>query len=293
MGLVILLAAALGLIVAAGTIGLIYTMTHPQRLTYAWVMANGCPYEPAQLGLHADDILVRFKDGTQSPGWIIGGDNPDGCVIVMTHGWSSSRYTCLSKAAMLARFASRVVVYDMRGHGDSTAPISRLGTTEADDLLEVLDQLLGHTDRPIVLHGSSMGAGISIVAGARHGNEHIAGVITVGPYRHGMEPIIGHLKSKNIPPYPFVWLACWHVGFWLGGFRRFDRAGHAARLNCPLLVMHGTQDRICKLHSARQIAEAAPQGELIEFDGGGHGGLEIYDQQRYLDAVERFLKKIV
>ena len=125
--------------------------------------------------------------------------------MILSHGWNSFRYGSLVRVGLLTPFVSQFVVYDLRGHGQSTATTSRLGTTEADDLLEIIDQLDDH-DAPVVLFGTSMGAGTAIAAAATlrgRGGKRIAAVIAEGPYRHFREPIVGQLRCRRIPrPFP-------------------------------------------------------------------------------------------
>ena len=111
MGLAILFSVALVVIIVVGTIGLISRMLHPQRKTYAGMLASGCPADPSELGLTADEVRFVTGDGSISPGWLIEGFKPDGPDIVVTHGWNSSRYTALPKVALLARIAHRVVCF--------------------------------------------------------------------------------------------------------------------------------------------------------------------------------------
>jgi len=286
--LLILLLTGLVLCLVVGTAALVYTTLHPVRRTYGHALAQGKPADPADVGLNAQSVEFRFHDGSASPGWLIEGADAAGPVIVVTHGWSSSRIMQIERAAQLRRCASLVVLYDMRGHGDSTASICRLGTTEVDDLLEVLEQVpVGHC--PVVLYGSSMGAGISIAAAARPATQPVAAVIAEGPYRYGLEPIAGHLRCMKYPVQPMTGLAGLCLAARLGGFGGFDRAKHASRLACPLLILHGTADRISSIESARQIAAAAAKSELVEFEGADHEHLIELDESRYLWAVERLL----
>jgi pimeloyl-ACP methyl ester carboxylesterase len=212
-------------------------------------------------------------------------------VFIVAHGWSSSRYQVLGRAALLARFASRIVVYDLRGHGDSSARSTRMGTLEAQDLIAVIDQT--PTDgRPIVLFGPSMGAGIAIAAAADDQTGKVAGVIAESTYRHLVEPIAAHLRSRRLPTQPFSALAALYVEVVLGSLRPFDRAHYAARLRCPLLVIHGSEDIVCAQAPARRIADAAPQGRFVLIQGAGHSNPAEVDETRYFDAIETFINEI-
>ena len=288
MGLLILLAEGLGLVVVVGTAWIIHAMTHPQRKTYAFALARRIPADPSDVGLKAHEITFNLRDGTASPGWLIEGRRADGPVVIVSHGWNSSRYQAISRAPLLADIASQVVLYDLRGHGDSTASSCRMGMVEVDDLISVMDQV--STDgKPVVLFGASMGAGISIAAAARDGSQKVAGVIAEGVYRHLLEPLRAHLKGLKLPSFPFAHLASCYIESCRGRFGEFDRARFAACLECPLLVLHGSDDPVCGIEAAQRIAEAAPKGELVVIEGGGHADLAEVDRGRYLDAIEQFV----
>ncbi len=270
-----------------------YACLHPKRKTYAYALANNWPTDPRQLGFEFIEQQFQLADGTATTGWIIQGTQCNGPLIVMTHGWNSSRYAMLHRVPVMTPFASRVLVYDLRGHGDSTASITHMGTTESDDLQQILGQIDGQ-GQPLVLYGSSMGAGVTLAAAAvaSPAGPPLAGVIVEGPYRSFQEPLAGQLRARNLPAFPLTNLTTAFLAWYLGGLSGFDRVALAGRVPCPLLVLHGTADPICHLDSGQQIANAAAQGRLVTFVGAGHGNLALYDEPRYLEALTRFFEAV-
>jgi pimeloyl-ACP methyl ester carboxylesterase len=288
IGLLILFGYTAALLVAAATAWMLYRLYHPPRRALAFALARHLPADPQALGLAFQNHSFAFADGTSTDAWIISGRASRGPVVVITHGWADTRYQTLTRLGPLPDVASRLVLYDVRGHGESTAPTSRLGVTEADDLLAILDQL-GDFDRPLVLMGFSMGAGASIVAAACDPRRRSAAVIAVSSPRFFGPAIAGILRQVQLPVYPFVWLIAGHLAVWLQRPRAYDRAAYAAKLTCPLLVLHGSHDDLVPAAAARQIAAAAPRGQFVEFPGAGHVDLALADPPRYLDVLRRFL----
>lgn len=296
-GFLIYLMTAGVLLIAIGSGGLVMRMTRPKRRTVGDALARGWPIDPGELGLEFVERGVGFGDGTETVVWEIRGKKPEGPAVVVTHGWSSGKHQALRHVPGVIEHAWRVIVYDMRGHGESTAKRSRLGFVEHEDLLEIIGGIEG--GRAVVLLGSSMGAGVSIAAGARAvGRDglggRVVGVIAEGPYRYPMEPVGRLLRCRGLPRFPFVWLVGAYV--WLrnwGAYRGYDRAELAGRLECPLLVLHGSEDPVCPVGSARAISEAAEEGELVVFEGAGHGKLAEHDPPEYKRAVERFFTRIL
>ncbi len=294
IGLLKLLAIALVVILAGGTMILLRALLHPHRKTIGHALAKGWPTEPAEAGLEGEEVSFHYGDATSAPGWIVRGMKDDGPVTVLTHGWSSGRFAMLAAAPLFAPYCSKVVVYDMRGHGESTAPRCLHGGREVDDLLAVLDQVEDQ-GRGFVLYGTSLGAGFALVAGSREaqkGSSRIRGVIVEGAYRYPLRPIIGQLRRRGAPGFPMAHLALLHLVFWHGLGEKYDRALHAGRLNCPLLALHGTADDISPIEGARKIAAAAECGRIVEFPGSNHGHLAENDPRRYAAALEAIFEEL-
>lgn len=309
MGLVILFALAAALLVVVGAAALIYRMEHPHRLTTGVALARKMPTEPTELGLSGLEVTFELSDGSTSPGWVLDGGRPDGPMVVLVHGWSTGRYSALNKAKRLWPHASSLVLFDLRGHGDSSARTCTFGARERDDIAAVVEQADAYLrprkgeegsgelhNRSVVLFGSSMGAGLALAAavqGPESLRRRVVGVIADGPYRMPMEPIAGHLRHLGWPTQPFCLIAGLYLAVRYGPrVGVFDRARLAAQFPHPLLVLHGCDDPICPIDSARQIATAAPQGRLVEFEDGGHGGLAHVDETRYTDALAAFFESI-
>ncbi len=296
MGLVFLIITAVLLLWLLGAWWLVHSLTHPRRKTFAVALGQGDPTDPADLELVGKEVTFTFTDHTRTPGWIIEGERPDGTsggpTFVLIHGFSDSRYGVLLRAPLILHHARKVVVFDLPGQGESEAKQGHGGLREPDDVLAVIDQLEPDDAKQIVLLGVSMGAGIAIAAAAKaqaSQRERIVGVIAEAPYRHWDEPLHNIFKSRRYPRWPIIPLA----GLWLRltakGFKDFDRAGYAAGLTCPLLVMHGSEDRTCPPDSARQIADAANQSTYIEVEGGRHNNLPFEHKQAYQAAVNDFM----
>jgi len=293
MGLLILFGLALAIIVVVGELWLIRMIRRPPRRTLGAALARGYPTAPEDVQLEGEAVQFRLPDDHTTEGWVLTGGDPAGPIVVMSHGWASGRYGLLIKAPLLAPFASRVVVYDLRGHGDASAPMTTMGPREVDDLLAIVDQVrpTDEPERSAVLFGSSMGGVISMAGAARAGDK-IEGVITEAPYRTLAHPLAGQLRRRHSPPWPFVPLTVAHMRFWVKGFAAFDPDGHASQLRCPLLILHGDADTISPHAHGQQIANSAVDAELVTFAGAGHSRLHEHDDVSYREALERFFKRV-
>ncbi len=280
VGLMILLTAGLALFLG-GLIWLtVRSMTKPPRRTYAWAVANNRPGDPGELdGPRAFESWSFPAGNREFAVWDIEGDSESGPVVVCSHGWSDSMIGVLGRIDGLAKCASRVIAWDMRGHGESPG-VCQHGVGEVDDLLALIE----HLRRPVVLYGWSLGAGVSIAAAARLANESrkgsVLGVIAEVPYRMPTTPARAVIRSMNMPHTITLDAAFWIMGIRFGvgptwsrgqGGLGFDRASLASKLTCPLLVLHGDQDTIAPFEDGQAIAEAASErGRIVRFEKAGH-----------------------
>lgn len=270
---------ALGLVIAILMAALYagWMLTHPPRRTYASAVARARPGDPSELPAPRPFSTWQFEhDGAAFPIWDIPGDDPRGPVILMTHGWADSRLGALQRLGPVLPVASRILAWDLRGHGEATG-LCRLGTREVEDLVALIDHIrAGDPARPVVLFGWSLGAGVSIAAAARPEiSPHITGVIAEAPYRLPWTPARRVMHARGLPYRANLPIAFFVLGLLLGAgprWRNFDRARHAARLRCPLLVLHGEHDAICPVEDGRAIAEAR-HGTLAVIPHGGHNNL--------------------
>lgn len=256
------------------------TLTHPPRQTYASAVSRGQFGDPSELDEPREfEAWTLRSQGRDLSVWDVPGEVPDGPIAIVTHGWASGKVNSIRRLPLLAGLCSRVVFWDMPGHGESGGRCT-LGVQETEDLLAIIERV--GDERPIVLCGSSMGSGVSISAGVRA--DKVAQVIVEAPYRRAPTPAANVMHFKRAPVRFVLGPALAYVGIaacgrWTGpNLTRdkdhpFDREVLASRLRCPLLVFHGDADPTCPIEDGRAIAEASPQGRFVEVPGGTHQNL--------------------
>jgi len=161
-----------------------------------------------------------------------------------------------------------------------------------------------------VLAGFSLGAGISIAAGADERiSSLISGVIAHAPYRLPATPAESVLMLRGMPHGVTLSAALMIVGMlarqpltWLRAGGSFDRARHASRLRCPLLVIQSEADAICPIADGREIAAAAGAatgtrgrtgGTLCVLKISGHSELWSHAEARIAgEAIGAFIRSL-
>jgi pimeloyl-ACP methyl ester carboxylesterase len=283
---------------AIGLVALILTtawmLTHPVRRSYAWAIARSQPGDPGEL-----DEPLRFEDRTidlgraRVPIWDIEGRDPNGPIVLMTHGWGSSRQGALKRIFPIVDHASRVIAWDLPGHGDASG-IARLGADEHTIAIELIEAL-GIKDTPIVLYGWSMGAGISLALCEQIQSTHdVRCVICEAVYCVPSTPARAVLSLRGMPHRLSLTPALALLGLKLGvgmKWRGFDRAEIASRVQAPLLLLHGDQDPVSPFADALRVVRASSRASMAKVEGAGHNNIwtDPVFRQIAIDAVGSFL----
>jgi pimeloyl-ACP methyl ester carboxylesterase len=179
---------------------LIHRLTHPPRTEL-----YGSPRD-FQVILHNpmwSDEKWKNSDSTQSVGWFLTRGVP-APAIILSHGYGSNRSELLTLTFELWKAGFHVLVYDMRGHGESPVDWSGLGTYEKDDLLSAINYLKGMknesgkdlVDGRIGLYGVDLGGYISLVASSQDPAVKAVAADSVYPdvehfMKHRLKTIVG------------------------------------------------------------------------------------------------------
>lgn len=166
-----------------------------------------------------------------------------------------------------------LVVVDYPGYGASGGRATEAGLYEAGAL--AYQALVGRPDvdpRRIYVYGRSLGSAVATRTAADH---DVAGLILESPFTSARDMAARHYR---IFPLALVRV-------------RLDNLATIARVRCPVLVFHGTADRLVPMEMGRRVAGAAPGPvEFVMIDGAGHN--ETYDVgwKAYRDRLARFVR---
>jgi alpha-beta hydrolase superfamily lysophospholipase len=233
--------------------------------------------------------------------WLPEGD--PAAVVCLLHGLGehSGRYTRVAEA--LAGAGLVLSALDLRGHGKSPGPRGHAQSYEVfmEDIQCFLDEAVRRfPGKPIFLYGQSLGGNLALNFALRR-RPDLAGVIVTAPWlRLAFEPprprvILAKVMSRLWPTFsnvcgceaavlsrdPLVvqrYLEDPLAHDLISGrmFVEISRAGlwaleHAAEFSLPLLIMHGSADRLTSASASRQFAERAGRYCVMKiWDGAYH-----------------------
>ncbi|WP_424767367.1 lysophospholipase [Paenibacillus sp. sgz302251] len=242
-------------------------------------------------------------------------------VVCLLHGLGEhgDRYGHVAEHMTEAGFA--LIAFDQHGHGRSSGKRGHLLSLEAaaSDAARIIEAAgQRHPGVPVFLYGHSMGGNVALNCALRF-KPPIRGLILTSPWlrlafkpNQGMDwigrrlvkwmPMLqlqtglkpedlfrpGYAKASPIKDDPFS-----HTNTTLRTYIEVGAGGewalaHADRLQVPMLLLHGSTDRITSFEASRQLADRlGRQCEWRLWEGGYHElHNDVQGEQAILEIID-------
>lgn len=251
------------------------------------------PASTAQLPVEWVSIPTQNGKRLAAQWWHAGASEGERGVAVLLHGWGGNGSQLLAAAQVLRRHGWSVLLPDARGHGRSDADSYSALPRFAEDLDASVDwvrrrQSSSGQTVPLVLLGHSVGAAAALLCASRRSD--IAAVVSVSAFAHPEQVMRRWLAQYHIPFWPLGWLVNRYVERVIG--YRFDAIAPVtciARIQVPVLLVHGQQDDVVPLACAARLQGAAPHARLLVV-AGRHDSFE--DEPDLHQRVTRWLDEV-
>lgn len=163
-----------------------------------------------------------------------------------------------------------VLVMDYRTYGKSVGKLSEDAMYK--DAQYCYDYLLKHyTEDQITLYGRSLGTGIASYLASKNQPKQLIletpyfSILDVAKHRFPVLPVKQLLKYQ-FPTYQYL-----------------------PKANCPILIIHGTEDTVVPYTSGKKLTELnIEELDFITVEGGGHNNLIQFEA--YHKAIDNTLK---
>jgi dipeptidyl aminopeptidase/acylaminoacyl peptidase len=250
---------------------------------------------PADMGFNAQSVRLPTADGKTLFAWFVPspGAGPAPAVLVM-HGWGANASLMLPALAPLHAAGFAVLLVDARCHGLSDDAAFTSLPRFAQDIEAGLDWLCQQASvdaQDLAVIGHSVGAGAALLTATRRPD--VRAVISMSAFAHPREVMRTFLAQAHIP-YPVLgWYVMRHVQAVIGA--RFDDIAplaSMARLRCPVLLVHGSDDDMVPFADAQRLLAAGSAGQVqcLRVEGGHDPSNALQD---HLPALIAFLQLAV
>lgn len=162
-----------------------------------------------------------------------------------------------------------VLLYDYPGYGTSSHKPTEAGVyAAADAAYEYATQTLNFAPEQIVLYGYSLGSGPSCWLAERY---PINRLILEGAFTSTFRVVS---RTKLLP------------------WDKFDNFSRLSAIECPILFVHGTDDRIVPFsHAKRNWKAFTGEKQKLWVEGAGHVDLQKVAGSLYWDTVITFIQQ--
>jgi pimeloyl-ACP methyl ester carboxylesterase len=188
--------------------------------------------------------------------------------VIVLHGLGESKasFPYFGVAGLLAKKGYRAVLIDLRDHGHSGGEYVTYGALESKDVRAVVDALLGEglITEPIYAFGNTLGASTAIQYAA--GDPRCRGVVAIAPYKDFRSVGWRVVTFRNAMMSPQEYDRIVAEAGRMAGFDPDEASAvkAAARLHCPLLVIHGMLDLSVPTEDSEAVYEAATGAKKLE-----------------------------
>lgn len=210
-------------------------------------------------------ITLTAKDGNQLAARYL--HNPDSqYTLLFSHGNATDIGGVLPILLSLRDAGFSVLAYDYPGYGYSTGtPTEGNAYIAVEAAYDYLLEDLGLSPDEIIVQGQSVGGGPSTYLAA---NKPVAGLI---------------LESSFATAFQVV------VPFRIMPFEKFPNVKRIDKIDCPLLLIHGTDDSVIPFSHSEELLAAAQQPKtLVPIVNAGHNDVLWVGEAIYLQSIQDF-----
>ena len=254
---------------------------------------------PADLALDYEDIeFTSYEDVLTLRGWYLPAEDRD-CLIIMVHGGESHRADpsigMLDIAAGLVEHDYNVLMFDLRGHGESDGNRMSAGYYEKNDLLGAIEFAKGRGFERIGVLGLSMGGATALMTAAE--SSDIDCVVSDSAYADLADIMGREFKARSGFPEFFLSPVLAMVNlFYDVDFRDIKPVEAVPQISPgPIFFIHGAEDTFVPTEHVHRLAEAStnPRNELWIAPGAEHVRSYLTNPDDYISKVTGFFDAVL
>ncbi len=234
---------------------------------YAFFLADWTIFKPPKSGELDGQAAICIPVGENDTIAAVYLKNPKArYTLLFSHGNAEDLSDLFSMLDSLRQMGYSVFAYDYRGYGQSSGmPTEAHAYEDVDAAYEYLVQELKVSPEQIIVQGRSLGGAMAVDLASR---KSVGGLILESAFTSAFRVAV---------PFPLV------------PFDKFDNLKKIRDVHCPVLILHGKNDRVVRFWHGEKLFQTANEPKTaVWFDEGGHNNLMIVDEDRYREAIVHF-----
>ena len=244
-----------------------------------------------------EELNIEKEDGSIIAGWLYV-PNGEGSfpTVVLCHGFNGSYKNVTGYAQYLANRGYLCYVFDFCGGGttsqSSGATTDMTLLTELDDLEQVMSFLTECVDEvdvdKVVISGESQGGFLSALYAAKH-PDNVQAAMLLYPALTIPDDARAKFPEGTEIPETVSFLGMQVSGKYYEIARSMDAWTEIAAFEKPVLLVHGTDDKLVPYSSSEKALTIYKNAKLVPIDGAGHG-FYLDDREKACEAMFAFLQ---
>lgn len=252
------------------TIFLYIFITYISLFLVALFFSDSMIFLPPKSGYKSTQGLIKLltSDGNIIYAYYLPNKNAKYTLLV-SHGNAEDIGYMLPLLQFMQTQGFSVLAYDYHGYGLSSGkPSEKTAYLDVKAAYDFLTKDLNVSPDRIIAFGHSVGAAVALDLAIR---EPVAAVILQGTF------ISAFRVMTVIPIFPFD---------------KFENIKKIGKLNCPLLMIHGTADGIIPFWHGQKLYELATvPRQFYAVKNAGHNNIFAVGGQEYWDVIKNFVKQ--
>lgn len=244
----------------------------------------------------SEHVTIRSRDGLTLHGDLFLSENPSKRTVILCHGYTSCGMNdCPTMAEYFMERGYNALIVDHRSHGKSEGQYVGFGILDRFDCLKWIEYVIGRLgdESEIVLYGVSMGASTVLMAsGSDELPANVKAIISdcafTSPY-----DVFKHILKRDyhLPPRPIMDInerMCREKAGY--GFRDYSTLDAVKKAPCPILFIHGKEDKFVPTEMTLKNYEACTgEKKLLLVENAGHAASLYENKELYENTVTEFL----
>jgi pimeloyl-ACP methyl ester carboxylesterase len=232
---------------------------HPTPVTKEYKFSFDQPFEEMNIPFGKDNLnIVKFKTSLPRKG-----------IVLFFHGNMNNIEHYKQYPFLFTKNGYEIWMIDYPGFGKTTGKrTERIMYEQSVIMYELAGKEISADS--ILIYGKSLGTGLASYVASEKKSRIL---ILETPYYN-----ISELAGDLFPMYSFIPLTRYS----------FPNGEYLKKIKTPVIIFHGTKDRIVPYHHGKRLAEENKLVELVTIENGRHNdlaGFEVY--KRKMDSVLR------
>lgn len=237
-----------------------------------------------------DDLNIKTVDANGVHAWLVPVDKPEACVLLI-HGVRSNKSSMLARARFLQKEGFASLAIDLQAHGETPGEFISFGYLESISAKKAVDYMRSHLAcKRIVALGQSLGGAASVLGDFPL---NVDAFILEGVYSRIETAVFNRMKVKTgVFAHIVAPLLYFQIPLRLDvELAKLQPVEAIKKINAPVLIMAGANDRRTTVVETREIFENAPDPKKLQlFKNAKHVDLYRFEPEKYQQTVLEFIK---